>query len=269
MQFLKPVIGSSFYTQNCWLHLVTSMVRRLTVNSVISETSHWFQFLHSKLLTASSNEHGNSIDYNLSTWLVTVSFLIMLALLIPGRESVTSENIDVYLTPLIEELLELWKGVPAIDVSEEPSRQHFKLRALLLWCIHDFPAYGLTSGQVTKGYRACTECGPDVTTRRSKALGKNVYLGHRRYLSRWHPYRRLKHSFDGQQEYRPPPPILTGCDIKGYAEERLSFLQKSQERRGGGEGDPIHRTGVKRLSALYLLPYWQVLSAVTSSSNYN
>lgn len=208
------------------------------------------------------------VNYNLPAWLVMKPFFIMLALLIPGKESVTSENIDVYLTPLIEELLELWKGVPAIDVSEEPPRQHFELRALLLWCMHDFPAYGLTSGQVTKGYRACTECGPDVTTRRSKALGKNVYVGHRRYLSRWHPYRRLKQAFDGQQEYRPPPPILTGCDIKGYAQERVSFLQESQGRRGGGEGDPIHRTGVKRLSALYLLPYWQVLSAFTGSSNY-
>ena len=144
------------------------------------------------------------VNYNLPAWLVTKPFFIMLALLIPGRESVTSENIDVYLTPLIEELLELWKGVPALDVSEEPPKQHFKLRALLLWCIHDYPAYGLTSGQVTKGYRACTECGPDVTAWRSKALGKNVYLGHRQYLSRWHPYRRLKQAFDGQQEYRPP-----------------------------------------------------------------
>ena len=193
----------------------------------------------------------------------------MLALLIPCRKSVTSKNIDVYLTPLIEELLELWKGIPAIDVSDEPPRQHFKLWALLLWCIHDFPAYGLTSGQITKGYKACTECGPDATNQPSKALGNNVYLGHRRYLSRWHPYRRLKQGFDGQQEYRPPHPILTGCDIKGYAQERLSFLQESQGKRGGGEGDPIHRTEVKWLSALYMLLYWQVLSTFTSYSNYS
>ena len=35
----------------------------------------------------------------------------MLVLLIPGKESVTSDNIDAYLAPLIEELLQLWKGV--------------------------------------------------------------------------------------------------------------------------------------------------------------
>ena len=83
------------------------------------------------------------VNYNLSPWLVTKQFFIMLAFFISDRESVTSENIDVYLTPLIEKLLVLWKGVPTLDVSEEPLRHHFKLRALLLWCIHDFPAYGV------------------------------------------------------------------------------------------------------------------------------
>ena len=41
----------------------------------------------------------------------------MFALLIPDRESVALENINVYFTPLIEELLELLYGVPAIDLS--------------------------------------------------------------------------------------------------------------------------------------------------------
>ena len=116
------------------------------------------------------------VNYNLHAWLVTKPFFIMLALLIPGKESVTLENIDVYLAPLIEELLELWEGVLATDVSEEPHKQQFTLRALILWCIYDYLAYGLTSGQVTKGYRACIECGPHVSTRRSKALGKNVIV---------------------------------------------------------------------------------------------
>jgi hypothetical protein len=69
---------------------------------------------------------------------------------------------------------------------------NFKLRAILMWSIHDFPAYGLLAGQVTKGYKGCPPCGPHVSTRRSKALGKNVYFGHRRYLAIHHPYRRLK-----------------------------------------------------------------------------
>ena len=97
----------------------------------------------------------------------------------------------MYLAPLIEELQQLWHGVNAVDVSDDSENHNFVLRAILMLCIHDYPAYGLVSGQVTKGYRGCVECGPNVTTRRSMSLGKNLYLGHRRYLRRNHPYRRL------------------------------------------------------------------------------
>jgi hypothetical protein len=45
--------------------------------------------------------------YNLPPWLVTKKFFITLSLLISGKESPTSENIDVYLQPLMEELQEL------------------------------------------------------------------------------------------------------------------------------------------------------------------
>jgi hypothetical protein len=117
------------------------------------------------------------LNYNLPPWLVTKRFFIVLVLLIPGKESVTSDNIDVYLAPLIEELLELWEGVTSTDVSSETENKTFSLRAMLIWYKHDFPAYGLLSGQVTKGYKGCPECGPNVSTRRSRALGKNVYQG--------------------------------------------------------------------------------------------
>jgi hypothetical protein len=112
----------------------------------------------------------------------------MLALLIHGKESVTFENVDVYLAPLIEELKQLWEGIDAVDAFAENVNRNFTLKAILMWCIHDFPAYGFVSGQVTKGYRGCTKCGPSVTTRRSAALTKNVYLGHRRFLNQTHLY---------------------------------------------------------------------------------
>jgi hypothetical protein len=164
------------------------------------------------------------LNYNLPPWLVTKRFFIMLSLIIPGKESVTSDNIDVYLAPLIEELLELWEGVDATDVSAMEGRQRFSLKAILMWCIHDFLAYGLASGQVTKGYKGCPECGPYVTTRRSLALGKNVYLRHRRYLNRGHPYRKQKRPFDGKEEVRSPPRPLTGRDSVRYATLRNRWL---------------------------------------------
>ncbi len=102
------------------------------------------------------------LNYNLPPWLVTKRFFLMLVLLIPGKETVTSENIDVYLAPHIEGLQQLWHGVNAVDVSTDGENKHFVLKAILMWCIHDYPAYGLVSGQVTKGYKGC---GPNVSTR--------------------------------------------------------------------------------------------------------
>lgn len=50
-------------------------------------------------------------------------------------------SLDIFLKPLIEELKELWStGVEAYDVS---LNQNFNLKAVLLWTISDFPAYGM------------------------------------------------------------------------------------------------------------------------------
>jgi hypothetical protein len=47
------------------------------------------------------------VNYNLPPWLVTNRYFVMYSLIILGKESVILKNIDVYLAPLIEELLEL------------------------------------------------------------------------------------------------------------------------------------------------------------------
>jgi hypothetical protein len=70
----------------------------------------------------------------------------MLCLLISGKQSVTSECFDVYMEPLVEELLELWSGVPAFDITKEEGLCNFTLRAMLIWTIHDFPGYGIVGG---------------------------------------------------------------------------------------------------------------------------
>jgi hypothetical protein len=45
------------------------------------------------------------LNYNLPPWLCTKKFFMLLFLLIPGKESVTLEVFDVYLEPVVEELL--------------------------------------------------------------------------------------------------------------------------------------------------------------------
>ncbi len=51
-----------------------------------------------------------------STHLVhTKCYLLMLGLIIHGKESVTFATMDMYLEPLIEELQMSWKGVKVFD----------------------------------------------------------------------------------------------------------------------------------------------------------
>ena len=96
----------------------------------------------------------------------------MLALLIPGKQSVTSDVFDVYLEPLVEELLQLWEGVEAYDVIKEIGDRAFRLRAMLLWTIHDFPGYGIVGGFAHQGFAACPSCGYNLGAKHSIELGK-------------------------------------------------------------------------------------------------
>jgi hypothetical protein len=79
--------------------------------------------------------------------MATNFFFLSLTIIILSREAPTGENIDVFLQPLYEELLELWKGMDAVDSNPQQETRNFKLRGLLLWAVSDFPTYGLISGQ--------------------------------------------------------------------------------------------------------------------------
>ena len=76
----------------------------------------------------------------------------MLTLLILGKKGPT-HNIDVYLQPLVAELKELW-STGAVTYNSY-SKIIFTMKAILLWAIHDFPAYGHLSGCRTAGKFGC------------------------------------------------------------------------------------------------------------------
>ena len=101
------------------------------------------------------------INYNVPPWLIMKKGFIILSMIIPGPESVTGGCFDVFLQPLLEELQSLWEpaGIPTVDAANYQGRSLFNLRAILMWTLHDFPAYGVVSGSVTKGYVGCPCCG--------------------------------------------------------------------------------------------------------------
>lgn len=94
------------------------------------------------------------IPYNLPPWICMKQTSFILSMIIPGPDS-PGNDIDVYLQPLIDELLQLWEGVETFDAS---SKKKFSLRAALLWTLNDFPALAYLSGWSTKGKFACPSC---------------------------------------------------------------------------------------------------------------
>nr|GEW14158.1 hypothetical protein [Tanacetum cinerariifolium] len=65
-------------------------------------------------------------------------------------------DIDVYLEPLIDDMIDLWdKGVKVYDAYK---KERFKLFAKIFCTISDFSACGNLSGYGTKGDKACSIC---------------------------------------------------------------------------------------------------------------
>ena len=134
--------------------------------------------------------------YNLSPWLLTKKFFISLVVLIPGSKSPTAENIDVFLGPLIQDLLKLWTGVPAVNMAKPIGQRRFTLQALLMWTVNDFPAYGLLSRHQVHGYKGYPLCGSETCAEHSTLLGKKIYLGGRCYLHEDHRFKRERLCFN-------------------------------------------------------------------------
>ena len=82
---------------------------------------------------------------------------IMMPVLIQGPKQ-PGDNIDVYLRPLVEELLQLWNG-NGVRTWDKHRQEEFNLKALLFVTMNDWPALSNLSGQTNKGYHACTQIG--------------------------------------------------------------------------------------------------------------
>ena len=101
----------------------------------------------------------------------------MMLVLIEGPKQ-PGNIIDVYLRPLVEELLLLWNS-KGIHVWDKNKQEHFDLRALLFITINDWPTLSNLSGQSNKGYKACTHCFHDMEGIFLRKCRKVMYMGHR------------------------------------------------------------------------------------------
>ncbi|XP_042386465.1 uncharacterized protein LOC121978154 [Zingiber officinale] len=212
------------------------------------------------------------VNYNLPPNMCMKRKYIMLTMLISGPKQ-PGNDIDVYLEVLVEDLQRLWEGVDG--VYDAYRRQFFTLKAVLLWTINDFPAYGNLSGCTTHGYYACPVCGEDTYARHLENGKKMSFAGHRRFLSRFHPYRRQMKEFNGIEELEEAVRPLSGIklfdklsDIRCEFGKKISVRGKIKKAKANkleanieekDLGATNFRKCWKKKSIFFNIPYWKHL----------
>ncbi|XP_013617615.1 PREDICTED: uncharacterized protein LOC106324140 [Brassica oleracea var. oleracea] len=219
------------------------------------------------------------VNYNMHPTMCMEEENIMLTFLIHGPTA-PSNNIDVYLAPLIDDLNDLWNE--GIVVYDSFQKENFTLKTMLLWTVSDYPGLGTLAGCKVKGKQACTVCGKDTSFRWLKFSRKHVYLGNKKRLRPEHPYRRRRKWFDNTVEEGTVSRIQSESEIFETLKDFINNFGKPLERNGKRrrkvlsedeviledeyEEDTNHWRWKKR-SILFELPYWKSKDGVKSRKN--
>ncbi|XP_023757788.1 uncharacterized protein LOC111906261 [Lactuca sativa] len=186
--------------------------------------------------------------YNLPPWLCMKRKYIMMSLLIQGPKQ-PGNDIDVYLSPLVEDMKKLWNL--GVEVYDAYKKEHFQLRAMIFCTISDFPAYANLSGYSTKGNKACPIYENDTHRLWLENCKKNVYMGHQRSLPMDHEYRKQGNLFDGKTENGKAPQPMNG---------RTTFSRVENLNIVFGKGVKNNcLDNWKKRSIFWELPYWEKL----------
>jgi len=102
----------------------------------------------------------------------------------------------------------------------------------MLFCIiNDFHAYENLSGYSVKGYKACPIYEENTSYEQLKHGRKTIYLQHCRFLNLFHPYRRLKKAFNGNQEHEISSIPLIGAHAYDKVKGLHVDFEKKKERQ--------------------------------------
>jgi hypothetical protein len=103
----------------------------------------------------------------------------------------------------------VWKpGVP--EVWDEYKREEFTMHGMLFTTINDNPAQRNLSGQIKRKGAACPHYLEDTSAIWLRHSKKYIFMGHRCFLSKKHPYRDMDCQFNGEKENREAPLHVTG-----------------------------------------------------------
>ena len=156
--------------------------------------------------------HVFAVSYNHSTKECIDPSYYMLCLIIPHK-SCPGKDFHLFIEPLIDDLQELWRGVPTFDSFQNRS---FNLHAAVLWCIHDYPACSTMPGRVTVGYATCLHCDKDPLSHSMK--GKICFIGHHRFLDDNDPWRLKTNLGEVHESTRKPQPF-TAAELQAELEK--------------------------------------------------
>ncbi|XP_039145533.1 uncharacterized protein LOC120282747 [Dioscorea cayenensis subsp. rotundata] len=179
----------------------------------------------------------------------------------PLRPRYKGNDIDVYLQPLIRELKELWYD--GANTYDSYVNEMFKLHVALMWTISDYLGLGNLSGWNVYTGRACIHCNYASAPCRLSHSRKWCFMGHRYFLHGGHKFRMNKIKFNGEQELRTPPKLLSGEEIFEQVKDidvtfgRPMDSQLRGKRRRGASTSIDERQQWRKKSIFFELPYWK------------
>lgn len=136
---------------------------------------------------------------------------MMLTILVYGPKQ-PGDLIDVYLRSLVDDLKTLWKlGVK--EICDEFKHERFTLHDMLFTTINDNPAHRNLSGQSKRKGKACPHSLDETCSLWLRNSKKFLFMGHRRFLRKKHPYGNMDGQFDGRKENRTVPPYVCGMEV--------------------------------------------------------
>jgi hypothetical protein len=200
----------------------------------------------------------------MNPWLCNKRRYMMMSVLISGP-SQPGINIDVYLRPLIDDLLKLWKE-EGVRVYDGFRKEFFNLCAMLFTTITDILGNRSISGQC-KGEKDCFHCLDDTESVWLNNSRKRVYVRHRRFLPHSHAYREMKHQFDGTRETGSAPRHFNGQHVYDQMVKDTtptvdleSTVVGNRKRKRNAKAKSEVKKRWKKVSILWELPYWQDLA---------
>jgi hypothetical protein len=134
--------------------------------------------------------------YNLPPWLCHKQKYLLLTTFISGTKQ-TGINIYVFLEPLMEDMQKLCQH--GVNIWDEYKKQHFNLKAIILFPVNDSPACLALTSQV-KGKTSSVICVDQTKSIYLPFSCNLVYMWHCRFLSTKHRYRQWRSRFDGTIE---------------------------------------------------------------------